>query len=99
MSVLMPLRRLTVLAVQEVADGFAAVFVGLGFGFALLGGEPRTACGGVLVFGLTTGGAAVGKAGLVGLQLELFAADCAGSNGEGHGLILPRGRGVEGVVA
>jgi hypothetical protein len=35
-------------------------------------------------FGLAAAGAAVGKAGLVGLELELFRADDAGFDGESH---------------
>ena len=67
---------LAVLAVEEVAHGLAAGCVGSAVGGA----------GGVrgFGFGVAALGAAVGKAGLAGFQLELFVADDADFDGEGH---------------
>ena len=71
--------RSAVFAVEHVAHDAAA----FGIGFAV--GEARGGWGGGAgVFGLTAGGTAIGEAGLVGLQLEFFTTNGAGTDWEGH---------------
>jgi len=75
-----PQEELTVFAIEEVADGAAAGCVGF-FVVLKAGGGLG---GGVFVFGIAAGRAAVGEAGLVGLQLELFMTDAADADRERH---------------
>jgi hypothetical protein len=72
---------LAVFAVEHVAHDAAA----FGSGFLVV----LEACGGGergvrFCFWLAAGGTAIGEAGLVGLQLEFFTTDGAGTNWEGH---------------
>jgi hypothetical protein len=78
----MKLRVLAVLAVEEVAHGVAAG----GVGFAV-GGGGRVESDEFGGFRCGALGAAVGVAGLVGFELELFFADDAGLDREGPGLV------------
>ena len=71
--------RLAVFAVEQVAHGVAAG--GVGFAVGGGGGVLRDELGG---FGGGAGRAAIGVAGLVGTELELFFADDAGLDGERH---------------
>ena len=70
---------LAVFAVEEVAHGFAAGGVGFARGLEGVG-----AGSGGISFVFAAGGAAVGEAGFARFQLELFRADDAGFDGEGH---------------
>src|SRR5271154_1644616 len=67
---------LAILAVEEVTHRRSASFVGLLQSLAFLGIHTRLRFG-IRVLGFAAGGAAVGEAGLVGLQLKLFSADRA----------------------
>jgi hypothetical protein len=64
-------QRLAVLAIEKVSHGFPASFVGFLLSLALVGVRGRlrfrTGC-----FGLAALWAAIGKAGLIRLQLELL---------------------------
>jgi hypothetical protein len=68
-------RKLAFLAVEHVAHGLAAGSIQ----FRVAAGETLF---GVLFFRLAARRAAVGKAGLVRAQLELFSTDCAGADRE-----------------
>lgn len=76
-------KRSAIFAVEEVAHGSPARFIGFGSGFAFIGvdglGDYRV--GG---FGFAAGWAAIGEAGFIRLQLELFAADSTDSDRESH---------------
>lgn len=72
--------KLAVFAVEKIAHGFAPG----GVGFTVSNGQSRTVGSGLLGFRRTALGAAVGVTGLVGLQLELLAAEDTGFNRERH---------------
>jgi hypothetical protein len=74
---------LTVLAVEEIADGFAAGGVGFTVGFALVGVHGAFGDG-IDLFGFTAGRAAIGETGLTGLELKFFVADYADFDRERH---------------
>jgi len=80
--------RSAVFAVEEVAHGLTAGFVRLFGGLAFVGGHAAPGrgvgwFGGVRLL-LGALGAAVGEAGFVWFQLELFFADGADFDGERH---------------
>jgi len=78
----------TVFAVEEVAHGAAAGGVDFELGTALcvVGGAARLGLGGF--FRLAAGGAAIGEAGLAGMELELLVANDAGFDRERHAEIF-----------
>jgi hypothetical protein len=65
----------------------AAGFVGFSEGAALIGVHGDLGVG-ARSFGGAALGTAVGEPGFVGLEFELFGADGAGSEGEGHASFL-----------
>jgi hypothetical protein len=82
--------KLAFVAVEHVADGFAAG----GVQFGVAAGEVAFIV--VFFLGLAAGGAAVGEAGLVGAQLEFFSTDGAGADGEWHDSSYDKSTGGEG---
>ena len=80
-----PAANSTVFAVEEVAHGAAAGGVDFGFGFApgVVDRRPRRGLG-LGRFGLAARGAAVGKAGLAGMELKLLVTDHTGADRERH---------------
>jgi len=75
--------QLTVFAIQHVADGATAGFVH--FGFSLAGFDVKVAlAGGVFGLRFAARGTAIGKAGLIRPQFELFRADDAGFDRKRH---------------
>jgi hypothetical protein len=74
---------LAVFAIEEVAHGLTAGFVGFFCGLAFVG-VHAIFCGGVVCFGFAALGTAVGKAGFVGFELELLFADSADFDGKRH---------------
>jgi hypothetical protein len=83
---------LTVLAIQQFAHRLAAGFVRL---FRILVLRAASAATGRRIGGVSfaASGTAVGKAGLVRLQLKLFCANHADFNGEGHDIFRIQGAG------
>lgn len=76
---------LAVFAVEHVADDAAALgvdFALVAAGDSIFGSVFRVRPVGRAAFGFAAAWAAVGEAGLVGLQLEFFSANDAGLNGE-----------------
>ena len=71
-----------VLAVEEVAHGLTAGFVGFPGGLAFFCAHAARGCGAARFFCAL--GAAVGEAGFVGFELELLFADGADFDGERH---------------
>ena len=79
-------RGLAIFTVEKVAHGLATSFVGFRKGTAIVSVHGGLSSGGLDFTGLRLAalGTAIGEAGLIGLELELFRADGAGFDGEGH---------------
>jgi len=75
--------RLAILAIEKVAHGLPAGFVGLADGLAFVGVHAAFAAG-LHGFGGAALGAAIGETGFVRFQLELFGADDTGFDRERH---------------
>lgn len=72
-----------ILAVEQVAHGASAGFVGFLRSLALVGVHGAFRCGGGSFFGAASG-TPVGEAGFIRLQFEFFGADSADSERESH---------------